>query len=81
MIKKSVVEQEASSDFLAGGGVLEDASSLGCRMRDIAKGKDRSEDEKYEVKATHPGSPKNASFFGVGQLNRFLNHERYTPLF
>jgi len=50
VIQESVVEQGASSDFLAG-------------TRDIAKGKDRSEDEKYEAKAT--------------RFNRFLNHERY----
>jgi len=37
--------------------------AVGCRTRDIAKGKDRSEDEKYEAKAT--------------RFNRFLNHEQY----
>ena len=63
MIQESVVEQEASSDFLAGGGVPEDASSLGCQTRDLALAKARSEDEKYETKAT--------------RFNRFLNHERY----
>jgi len=50
VIQESVVEQEASSDFLA-------------ETSDIAKGKDRSKDEKYEAKAT--------------RFNRFLNHERY----
>jgi len=54
---------EGSSDFLAAGGVPEDVSSLGCQTRDIALAKDRSEDEKYEAKAT--------------RFNRFLNHERY----
>jgi len=53
VIQESVVEQEASSDFLA-------------EARDIAKGKDRSEDEKYEAKAP--------------PLNRLLNHERYKDL-
>jgi len=66
-IAEQVSEQrtgpEGSTDFLAGGGVPEDASSLGCRMRDIARGKDRSEDKKYVAKAT--------------RHNRFLGHERY----
>ena len=50
VIQESEVEQGGSSNFSAG-------------TRDIAKGKDRSEDEKYEAKPT----PR----------NRFLNHERY----
>ena len=50
VIQESAVEQGASSDFLA-------------ETRDIAKGKERSEDEKSEAKAT--------------RFNRFLNHERY----
>jgi hypothetical protein len=50
VIQESGIEQEGSSDFLAG-------------TRAIAKGKDRSEDEKYEAKPT--------------QQNRFLSHERY----
>jgi len=54
---------EGSTDFLAGGGAPEDASSVGCQTRDIATGNDQSEDEKYVAQAM--------------QHNRFMNHERY----
>ncbi len=51
VIEKSGIGQGGSSDFLAGA-------------RDIARGKDRSEDEKYEAKP-------------MPRQNRFFNHERY----
>jgi hypothetical protein len=54
VIEKLGVGQGGSSDFSAG-------------TRDIARGKARIKDEKYEVKLTPTqGSPNNASLFGVG---------------
>ena len=50
-VQESGVRQRGSSDFLAG-------------TRDIAKGKDRSEDKKDEAKPTP-------------HQNRFLDHKRY----
>jgi hypothetical protein len=51
VIEKLEIGQEGSSDFLTGA-------------RSIAKGKTRSEDEKYDGKPTP-------------HQNQFFNHERY----
>jgi hypothetical protein len=67
VIEKSEIGQGGSPDFLAG-------------TRDIAKGKDRSEDKKDGAKPTQPGAPeRRIVFWGRAQDDRFLNHERYRP--
>ncbi len=65
MIEKLGIGQGGSSDFSAGA-------------RDVARSKNRSEDEKYEVKPTPTqGPPNNALLFGVGPKPIFQSRAVY----